>query len=84
MNFYPGCLFLGVDAFQIFVPCLLGTFLIDYGEKYFENLYKISWHEMSLADQKSLSIILSSAIVPTQMTSGLNVLDLQSFVDVRI
>jgi hypothetical protein len=82
MNFIPGYAFLLVTAFQIFVPCLLGMFLINEGDKYFKNLCNISWHELSLSDQKSLSIMMSAAIEPLKISTNLTVLDLQSFVDV--
>jgi hypothetical protein len=73
-----------ITAFQIFVPCLLGTFLVHEGDKYFANLYNISWHLLSLSDQKSMTILLVFAIKPKSITMRLKVLDLQSFVDVNI
>jgi hypothetical protein len=82
MNFIPGYMILLVAAFQIFTPCLLGTLLINEGEKYFGHLCKITWHELSLSDQKSISIMLSSALRPKTISTGLKVLDFQSFVDV--
>lgn len=73
---------LGMAAFQIFAPCLLGMFVLLKGDKYYENLCNISWHLLSLSDQKSLSLLLVTAIRPKSITMGIKVLNLQSFLEV--
>lgn len=81
-NFIPGYLILLMAAFQIFVPCLLGTLLLIEGDKHYLNLCNASWHLLSLSDQKSFSLLLVSATRPKSITMGVNVLDLESFVGV--
>ena len=83
MNFVPGYFVLLVDIFQIFIPCLLGTFLLTQGEKYEKNLCNLHWNLMSITDQKALRLLLWGAYKPKKISMGLKVLNLQTFVEVK-
>lgn len=67
---------------QIFVPCFLGTFLTNSGEKYYASLCSISWNLLHLKDQKSLSILLVHAKHPRSIKMGPYFLNLPTFVEV--
>ncbi|CRK97284.1 CLUMA_CG010679, isoform A, partial [Clunio marinus] len=81
-NFIIGYAFLVVTALQIFFPNLLGTVLIVAGDNYYNHLCNISWHMLSVSDQKSVLLLLVSAINPKKITAGLAVLQLQTFIEI--
>jgi hypothetical protein len=82
VNFIPGYGILLIDLFQIFAPCLLGTFLEIKSEKFFRKLTTFPWIDLPLRNKKSLLVILSSAIKVKSLSNGLGVLNLESFVEV--
>jgi hypothetical protein len=83
VNFIPGYGVLVIAFFQIFTPCLLGTFLEIISEKFFLKLTTFPWIELPLRDQKSLLIVLNSAIEVQSVSSGIGKMNLNSFVDVN-
>jgi hypothetical protein len=83
MNFIPGYLVSATCAFQLFVPCVLGTMLKVKGNELHGNVCKISWHLLSIPDQKSLQLILQFGETSKCLTAAHCPLDLQTFVEVR-
>ena len=71
-----------IDVFQIFIPCLVGTILTVKGDDYYDEICKISWHTMSLRDQKSISLMISAATKSKDFSFGLMKLNLESFLEV--
>lgn len=84
INFIPGYFLLILDAFQIFIPCLLGTYLEEKCGRYFEKICSISWIELPVSDQKSVIMILSSARQVKSIFFSIMKLNLNSFVQVAI
>ena len=72
-----------IVAFEIFIPCLLASILIDYGDKYYDNLCNLSWYLLSPSDKKSFTVLLIPALFPKSMSCGLMQMNLQMFVEVR-
>lgn len=58
--------------------------MIREGDKYYANLCHINWHLLSLRDQKSISLLMVFAINPKVITMGLKVLNVESFLEVRL
>ena len=83
-NFVPGYLLIPVTAFQLFVPCLMSTILKTKGEDLYQNIYFMSWRLMSIADQKSIQLVLQYAALPKQLTTGVKVLNMETFVEVFV
>jgi hypothetical protein len=84
VNFIPGYAILLIDLFQIFLICLFGTFLEIKSEKFFLKLTTFPWMNLPLTDQKSLIMIMSSAIEVKSVSNGLGKLNLDSFVEVKL
>lgn len=82
-NFVPGYLIVPVCAFQLFVPCVMSTVLKSKAENFYKNIYKLSWHLMSISDQKSVQLIMKYAFLPKQLSTGLSVLNMETFVEVK-
>lgn len=83
-NFIPGYVLLIMDAFQIFGSCLMGTFLEIMGEKFFGKICKISWYLLPVPERKYLHTIMISAFKIRNITMGLKILNLNSFIEVII
>lgn len=73
-----------IDAFQLFIPCLLGTILIIECEKFYDEICNVSWYLLAESEKKSMALIMLSAMTPRSMACGLQVIDLQMFVEVKI
>ena len=43
----------------------------------------MSWHLMSISDQKSMQLIMKYAVIPKQLSTGVKVLNMETFVEVR-
>lgn len=82
MHFYPGYVLVVIAVYQVFVPCLLGSFLMDKGGEFFDNIYNISWYLLPHSDQISILILLGVASEEKTMSAGLTVISLEQFVDV--
>lgn len=82
MNFIPGYLILAIDFFQIFYPCLLGTFLEIYCESFYVSMCQLSWVDLPVSDQKSLLILMNASMKMQSMTFGLMDLNLNTFIEV--
>jgi hypothetical protein len=82
-NFIPGYFLIATIAFQLLVPCVMGTILITKGENYYLGICKVSWHLMPVSDQKSIQMIMNFAAIPRQLSAGLKILDMETFVDVK-
>ena len=67
----------------IFLPCALGSILISKGDKFYENVYNISWNLLSTSDQKSLAFIILYAKKPKGLAAGITTLNLSTFLEVR-
>lgn len=82
LHFFPGYVILVIAVYQVFVPCLLGSFLLDKGEEFFDNIYNISWYLLPLSDQVSILILLGVASDVKTMSAGLAIISLEQFVEV--
>lgn len=82
-NFIPGYLIVPTIAFQLIVPCVMGTVLTTKGENFYDHICKLSWHLMSISDQKSIQIIMTYAVLPKQLSSGIKILNMETFVEVK-
>ncbi|CRK98951.1 CLUMA_CG012053, isoform A [Clunio marinus] len=78
--FFPGILIIFTCAFQIFLPCVLGTILIIAGDNFYDNLCKIHWNLLSIPDQHSFILLLISSKTSEVITIQMNVLHLETFV----
>lgn len=54
------------------------------GDKHYTSLCNINWHLLSLSDQKSISLMMVFAIQPKPITMILKVLNVESFLKVRL
>ena len=54
------------------------------GDEFYDEICKISWHTMSLRDQKSISLMISAARKSKDISFGLMKLNLESFLEVKI
>ncbi|CAG9798549.1 unnamed protein product [Chironomus riparius] len=79
INFLPGYPILIVDLFQIFAPCLLGTLLEVQCNKFFDNLMKISWIQLSMPMQKLVLIMMFQVQRKKSIRCGLMELNLRTF-----
>ena len=61
---------------------MMGTILTVKGDQYYDEICKVSWHSMSLRDQKSISLMMSAAKKSKDISFGLMTLDLESFLEV--
>jgi hypothetical protein len=84
VNFIPGYGILVIDLFQIFSPCLLGTFLEIKSENFFAKLTTFPWVDLPLREKKSLLIIMRTAMEVKSLSVGLGKLNMHSFVEVRV
>lgn len=73
---------LPVAAFQLFVPCVLGTIVVMKGDKFYDDVCKLPWHLMSVTDQKSIQMIIGYASKPKQLSAGVKILNMETFVEV--
>ncbi|XP_070502402.1 uncharacterized protein [Chironomus tepperi] len=83
INFIPGYLCALVTGFQLFLPCAFGSILVSKGEKYYHDLYNISWHLMSNSDQKLLRFIIFYSKRSKSLAAGIRILELSAFLEVK-
>ncbi|KAL7029970.1 hypothetical protein ACKWTF_006452 [Chironomus riparius] len=81
-NFIPGYVCAVSTGFLIFLPCALGSVLISKGDEFYQNLYNISWHLMSISDQKSLKFIILNSKKPNGLAAGIRTLELSAFLEI--
>lgn len=83
LHFYPAYIILVIAIYQVFVPCILGSYLVHKGEDLYQSIYEISWYLLSLPNQKSLLLILGSAKNSRSMSAGLTTISLEQFIEVK-
>jgi hypothetical protein len=67
----------------IFLPCALGSLLISKGDKFYESLYNISWHLLSVSDKKTLALIILNSEKSKGLTAGIRTLEFSAFQEVN-
>jgi hypothetical protein len=61
----------------------MSTVLMMKSEKFYAEICSFSWHLLSIQDQKSILIIMINAKKPMCLSTGLTVLNMETFVEVR-
>lgn len=77
-----GWLSVPITLFILFVICVLGAMLTYKSEEIYKETYNLSWHLMSLSDQKSFKIILIFAKDIKTLSAGLQTLNFETFYEV--
>ncbi|XP_053669367.1 putative odorant receptor 83c [Anopheles marshallii] len=57
----PGLVLIPTFSTQLFLFCLLGTVIEHKGVKFSENVYNLTWNELSTKDQKNFRLLLLSS-----------------------
>ncbi|XP_070502403.1 odorant receptor 30a-like [Chironomus tepperi] len=82
-NFIPGYMCVACTGCLIFLPCAISSVLISKGDKFYTNLYNISWRLMSIEDQKTLRFIILNSKKSKGLAAGIRTLELSAFLEVN-
>ncbi|KAG5684234.1 hypothetical protein PVAND_013472 [Polypedilum vanderplanki] len=80
-GFLPGYMLIIAATFQIFMPCLLSTFIIIKAEEFTENINNILWYLLPVKDQKMLMMILKISQEKKTLSTGFTELNISTFVE---
>ncbi|KAL7029971.1 hypothetical protein ACKWTF_006453 [Chironomus riparius] len=83
-NFIPGYVCAISTGFLIFLPCVLGSILISKGDEFYRKLYNISWHLLSISNQKSFKFIILNSKTSKGLAAGIQTLELTAFLEVNV
>jgi hypothetical protein len=60
----------------------MSTVLMKKSEKFYDDICALSWHLLSVQDQKAIKLVMNHAKYPMQLTTGIKVLNMETFVEV--
>ncbi|XP_052899939.1 putative odorant receptor 83c [Anopheles moucheti] len=80
----PGLVLIPTFSLQLFLFCLLGTIIEHKGDKFSDNVYDLTWNELSMVDKKNFRLLLLSSQHPKTLTCArMTPICLNLFLNVR-